>query len=61
MRSLANALSESINSKIQWVKRQACGYRNRFRFAIYFHLGKLDLYPRPGVHTLSGSPEFSDA
>jgi len=27
----------------------ACGYRNRERFrnAILFHLGGLDLYPRP--------------
>ena len=37
----------NINSRIQWVKRMACGYRNRenFRHAIYFHLGGLDLYP----------------
>ena len=44
---ISNALSESINSKVQWIKRQACGYRSRERFrkAIYFHLG-LDLYPR---------------
>ena len=36
-----------MNSKIQWIKRMACGYRNRRRFhnAIYFHLGGLDLYP----------------
>lgn len=42
-----NARAESINSKIQWVKRMANGYRNRenFRNAIYFHLGGLDLYP----------------
>ena len=42
-----NAASESINSKIQKVKRMACGFRNRERFrnAIYFHLGGLDLYP----------------
>lgn len=42
-----NAASESINSKIQWIKRTACGFRNRNRFrnAIYFHLGNLDLYP----------------
>ena len=50
---ISNALSESINSKIQWIKRQACGYRSRERFreAIYFHLGGLDLYPRPPFHT----------
>ena len=43
-----NAHAESINSKIQWVKRMANGYRNRenFRNAIYFHLGGLDLYPQ---------------
>jgi len=51
-----NATSESINSKIQSVKRVACGYRNRERFrnAIYFHLGGLDLYPatlRRATHT----------
>lgn len=42
-----NAASESINAKIQWIKRAACGFRNRQRFrnAIYFHLGGLDLHP----------------
>ncbi len=46
--NVTNALSEGLNSKIQWIKRKACGYRNRERFrnAIYFHLGGLDLYPR---------------
>lgn len=45
--NVTNALSEGMNSKIQWIKRKACGYRNRERFrnAIYFHLGGLDLYP----------------
>lgn len=45
---VTNARSEGINSKIQWIKRQACGFRNRERFrnAIYFHLGGLDLYPK---------------
>ena len=53
MPGFTNALSESINSKAQWLKRQACGYRSRDRFrrAIYFHLGKLDLYPRMEFHT----------
>lgn len=50
-----NALSEGINSRIQEIKRRACGYRNRQRFrnAIYFHLGGLDLYPdmARGTHT----------
>ena len=42
-----NAASESVNAKIQRVKRMACGFRNRERFrnAIYFHLGGLDLLP----------------
>lgn len=42
-----NAASESINAKIQKIKRLACGFRNRGRFkqAIYFHLSGLDLYP----------------
>jgi transposase len=44
---VTNARAESINSKIQWIKRMARGFRNRERFrnAIYFHLGGLDLYP----------------
>jgi len=44
---VTNARAESINSRVQWVKRMACGFRNRenFRNAIYFHLGGLDLYP----------------
>ncbi len=48
-----NAASESINSKIQKVKRLACGFRNRERFrnAIYFHLGGLDLYPAAATAT----------
>lgn len=42
-----NAKAESINSKIQKVKRMACGFRNmaRFRNSILFHFGGLDLYP----------------
>jgi transposase len=45
---VTNAGSESQNAKIQWIKKQACGFRSRDRFrnAIYFHLGGLDLYPR---------------
>ncbi len=48
-----NAGSESVNSRIQRVKRMACGFRNRERFrnAIYFHLGGLDL--SPVTHTRS--------
>jgi transposase len=41
--------AESRNAPIQRIERMACGYRNRerFRAAILFHLGGLDLYPRP--------------
>jgi transposase len=46
-----NAAAESMNSRIQRVKARACGFRNRerFRTAIMFHLGGLDLYPRPAT------------
>lgn len=42
-----NAQAEGINSIIQWIRYSARGFRNRERFknAIYFHLGGLDLYP----------------
>ena len=44
---VTNAGAESVNAKVQWIKDTACGFRNRERFrnAIYFHCGKLDLYP----------------
>lgn len=44
---VTNAGAEGINSVIQWVKSTARGFRNpkRFKNAIYFHLGGLDLYP----------------
>jgi transposase len=44
---ITNAASESINSKIQWVKYTARGFRNKSNFvnAIYFHCGGLDLMP----------------
>lgn len=46
---ISNARTESINARIQRIKRNACGYRNRrsFRIAILFHCGGLDLYPDP--------------
>jgi transposase len=46
---ITNALGESINSKIEKVKRMACGFRNRshYRAAIYFHCGGLNLFPLP--------------
>jgi transposase len=47
MLGITNARAEGLNAKIQGIKRRACGYRSRARFrnAIYFHLGGLDLYP----------------
>jgi transposase len=44
---VTNARAEGLNAKIQWIKTSARGFRNRDRFrdAIYFHLGGLDLYP----------------
>ena len=51
-----NAAAESMNARIQRIKRMACGYRNRERFrnAILFHLWGLDLHPRPVfIHTIS--------
>ncbi len=44
---VTNARAEAINSRIQWIKKMACGFRSRKRFreAIYFHLGGLDLAP----------------
>lgn len=47
MLGIDNGMAESINSKIQKVKKMACGFRNieRFQNAIMFHFGGLDLYP----------------
>lgn len=46
---ITNALSESLNAKIQWVKYTARGFRNFDNFveAIYFHCGGLNLAPLP--------------
>jgi transposase len=45
---VTNATSEAINGRIQWIKKTACGFRNRDRFreAILFHLGGLELMPK---------------
>jgi len=45
--AVTNARLEGINTVIQGLKRAARGFRNRTRFrnAIYFHLGGLQLYP----------------
>jgi transposase len=44
---VTNARGEAMNTRIQWLKRLAFGFRNRERFrdSIYFHFGGLDLYP----------------
>ena len=46
-KGISNAASESINSGIKKLSVRAHGFRNSKRFinAIYFHFGKLDLYP----------------
>ena len=54
--NVTNARSEATNTKIQYIKRLACGFHNRERFrnAIYYHLGGLDLYPDAlAAHTQS--------
>ena len=47
VKRVTNARAESINAGVQKLKYSARGFRNRKRFrnAIYFHLGGLDLYP----------------
>ena len=44
---VTNAHAESLNSKIQKIKRLAHGYRNMASFinAIYLHCGGLSMYP----------------
>lgn len=44
---ITNALTESLNAKIQEIKYRARGYRNRenFRLAILFHCGQLEMDP----------------
>lgn len=44
---VTNAVSEGLNSRIQWVKTTARGFRNQQNFinAIYFHCGGLDMAP----------------
>ncbi len=45
---ITNAITEALNSKIQWIKYTARGFRSRegYRRAIYFHCGALELYPQ---------------
>lgn len=48
---ITNAGLEAINTKIQQVKRRSRGFRSRQRFkmAILFHCGGLDLYPAGAI------------
>jgi len=39
--------AEGVNSRIQAVKARCRGFQDRFAAAILFHLGGLDLSPRP--------------
>jgi transposase len=50
----SNGESESMNSRIQKVKACSHGFRNRERFrnAVYCHLGDLNLYAEPKGTTL---------
>jgi transposase len=45
---ITNAVTEGLNAKIQWINYSSRGFRHRERFkgAIYFHCGGLDLDPR---------------
>lgn len=45
---ITNAATEGLNAKIQWIKYSSRGFRDRERFklAILFHCGGLDLEPR---------------
>ena len=47
VRGITNACTEGLNSKIEKVKRDAFGFRNkaRMRTAILFHCGGLEMYP----------------
>ncbi len=44
---ITNAAAEGLNSKIQWIKYQARGFRSldRFERAVMFHCGGLNLLP----------------
>ncbi|MDG5817172.1 ISL3 family transposase [Chitinispirillales bacterium ANBcel5] len=46
---ITNALGESINAKVEKVKRMASGFRSRTNYitAIFYHCGGLDMYPYP--------------
>jgi transposase len=45
---ITNAVSEGLSAKIQWIKycSRCLRNRDRFKLAILFHCGGLDLEPR---------------
>jgi transposase len=52
IKNVTNATAESINSKIKVIKHRCRGFRNRERFkrAILFYCGGLELYPDLPTH-----------
>lgn len=56
---VTNAANESLNSKIQYIKASARGFRSfaRYRTAILFYCGKLNMYP----DTILGRYNFIDS
>ncbi len=59
---ITNATAEGLNSKIQWIRYTARGFRNRenFKTAIYFHWFALTstatAYATPGARGRARSP-----
>jgi transposase len=53
---ITNAGAEGLNSRIQAIRVNARGFRNRshFKTAIFFHCGGLDLYPPTVTHAIPG-------
>jgi transposase len=53
---ITNAGAEGLNSRIQAIRVNARGFRNRghFKTAIFFHCGGLDLYPATTTHSFPG-------
>jgi len=49
---ITNAVAEGLNSKVATIQKRACGYRNpeRFKIAVYFHCGGLNLWPTRYTH-----------
>jgi len=50
---VSNTTAESLNARIQKLKKMACGFRcrERFRRSIHLHLGGLQLYPEAVLTT----------